>query len=93
LASLIKGSLSGFSRSGEWNEPEGFYTQITSIRPLEEAKVSSGGVDMTEIKPNFECKNIQNLYFIWETLDIIGETWWFNLQRARSSGAICGQNL
>ena len=84
LASLIKGG-------GEWNEPVGFYTQITNFRPLEEAKVSSGGVDLSEIKPNFECKNIPNLYFIWETLDIIWETGWFNLQRARSSGAICGQ--
>ena len=80
-------------RGGGW-KPEGFVTtKITNFRPLEEAKVSSGGVDMTEIKPNFECKSIPNLYFIWETLDIIWETWWFNLQRARSSGAICGQNL
>lgn len=79
-----------FSKKGPGDD---FTTQITNIRPLEEAKVSSGGVDMTEIKPNFECKSIPNLYFIWETLDIIGETWWFNLQRARSSGAICGQNL
>ena len=68
-------------------------TNFTNFRPLEEAKVSSGGVDMSEIKPNFECKNIPNLYFIWETLDIIGETWWFNLQRARSSGFVCGQNF
>ena len=94
LASFIKGSMSGFSRSSERNdEPEGFYTQIINFRPLEEAKVSSGGVDMAEIKPNFECKDIPNLYFIWETLDIIWETWWFNLQRARSSGAICWQNF
>ena len=94
LASIIKGSLSGFSRSGERNdEPERFYAQITDFRPLEEAKVSSGWVDMNEIKPNFECKNIPNLYFIWESLDIIGETGWFNLQRARSSGAICWQNF
>ena len=68
-------------------------TKIINFRPLEEAKVSSGGVDLSEIKPNFECKDIPNLYFIWETLDIIWETWWFNLQRARSSGAICGQWL
>ncbi|MBO4516920.1 NAD(P)/FAD-dependent oxidoreductase [bacterium] len=39
-------------------------TTITSFRPLEEAKVSSGGVDMNEIKPNFECKKIPNIYFI-----------------------------
>ena len=74
-------------------EPKTIITKIRNFRPLEEAKVSSGGVDMNEIKPNFECKKIPNLYFIWETLDIIGETWWFNLQRARSSGYICGQNF
>ena len=74
----------------EWQE---ITTKITNFRPLEEAKVSSGGVDMNEIKPNFECKNVPNLYFIWETLDIIWETGWFNLQRARSSWYICGQNF
>ena len=74
-------------------EKETITTKITNFRPLEEAKVSSGGVDLSEIKPNFECKNISNLYFIWETLDIIWETWWFNLQRAWSSGYICWQNL
>ena len=74
-------------------EQDAIVTKITKLRPLEEAKVSSGGVDLSEIKPNFECKNIPNLYFIWETLDIIWETWWFNLQRAWSSGAICGQNF
>lgn len=72
---------------------ETIITKFTNFRPLEEAKVSSGGVDMSEIKPNFECKNIPHLYFIWETLDIIGETWWFNLQWAWSSGFVCGQNF
>jgi len=74
-------------------EQEIIETKITNFRPLEEAKVSSGGVDLSEIKPNFGSKSIPNLYFIWETLDVIGETWWFNLQRARSSGYICWQNL
>lgn len=79
-----------FSLRSEW---QGITTNITNFRPLEESKVSSGGVSMSEIKPNFECKNIPNLFFIWETLDIIWETWWFNLQWARSSWAICGQNF
>lgn len=77
--------------ASEWQQE--ITTKFTNFRPLEEAKVSSGGVDMNEIKPNFECKKIPNLYFIWETLDIVWETWWFNLQRARSSGYICGQNF
>ena len=89
LGYFIKNSPS-FSKKGLEDD---FSTQITNFRPLEESKVSSGGVSMSEIKPNFECKSIPNLYFIWETLDIIWETWWFNLQRAWSSGAICGQNF
>ena len=89
LGYFIKNSPS-FSKKGLEDD---FSTQITNFRPLEESKVSSGGVSMNEIKPNFECKNIPNLFFIWESLDIIWETWWFNLQRAWSSGAICGQNF
>lgn len=89
LENFIKNTPS-FSKKGQGDD---FITQIINFRPLEEAKVSSGGVDITEIKPNFECKNNPNLFFIWESLDIIWETWGFNLQRARSSGAICWQNF
>jgi predicted flavoprotein YhiN len=38
--------------------------ELKNFRPLNEAKVSSGGVSMDEIKPNFESKQISNLYFI-----------------------------
>jgi len=67
--------------------------KIKSIRPLTEAKVSGGWVSINEIKINFESKKISDLYFIWETLDIVWETGWFNLQWAWSSGFVCGQNL
>lgn len=69
------------------------YFKIKSIMPIETAKVSWWWISMDEIKPNFESKKIPNLYFIWETLDITGQTGWFNLQRAWSSGFICGSNL
>lgn len=86
--------LEKFLDSSLWSEwQQEIVTKISNLRPFEEAKVSSGWIDMNEIKPNFECKKVPNLYFIWETLDIIWETWWFNLQRARSSGYICGQNF
>jgi len=67
--------------------------ELTSFRSLDEAKVSSGGVSLDEINNNFESKKIKNLYFIGETLDIIWESGWFNLQRARSSGFVCWKNL
>lgn len=75
------------------NQENEIISKITKFRPLEESKVSSWWVSMDEIKPNFECKKEPNLYFIWESLDIIWETWWFNLQRAWSSGAICWNNF
>lgn len=67
--------------------------KIKNIIPIETAKVSWGWISMDEIKPNFESKKISNLYFIGETLDITGQTWWFNLQRAWSSGFVCGNGL
>jgi predicted Rossmann fold flavoprotein len=67
--------------------------KIKDITAIETAKVSGWWISMSEIKPNFESKKIPNLYFIWETLDITGQTGWFNLQRAWSSGYICGENL
>jgi len=80
-------------KSNLLNTENEIIVNLKDFRPLNEAKVSSGGVLMDEIKPNFESKQISNLYFIWETLDIIGETGWFNLQRAWSSGFVCGSSL
>ncbi len=80
-------------KSNFLNSDNTIITELKNFRPLNEAKVSSGWISMDEIKPNFESKKIANLYFIWETLDIIGETWWFNLQRAWSSGFVCGNDL
>ena len=67
--------------------------KIKKITDIDTAKVSWWWISMDEIKPSFESKKIPNLYFIWETLDITGQTGWFNLQRAWSSGFICGKNI
>lgn len=75
------------------NSENEIISQIKGFRPLNEAKASSGGVSLDEIKANFESKKIPNLFFIGEALDIVGETGWFNLQRAWSSGFVCGKNL
>lgn len=69
------------------------YLKIKNITAIETAKVSWWWISMNEIKPNFESKKIPNLYFIGETLDITGQTWGFNLQRAWSSGFVCGNNI
>ena len=58
------------------------------LRPWEEAKVSGGGVLLSELKPNFESKKVPGLYFIGEACDVVGKTWGYNLQWAWSSGYV-----
>lgn len=63
-------------------------TDIINVRWLDEAKVCGGWVKTCNLDDKFECKNIPWLYFIWECVDVTGKTWWFNLQRCRTSAAI-----
>ena len=64
-------------------------SDIVKIRWLEEAKVCWWWIKTSNLNPNFECKNLKWLYFIWECVDVTGKTWWFNLQWCRTSAAIC----
>lgn len=64
-------------------------SDVVNIRWLDEAKVCWWGVKTKNLNSNFECKNIPWLYFIWECVDVTWKTWWFNLQRCWTSGAVC----
>ena len=68
-------------------------SDIINVRWLDEAKVCWWWVKTENLNPNFECKKIPWLYFIGECIDATGKTWWYNLQRCRTSGAICANNL
>ena len=68
-------------------------THPKQLRSWEEAKVMWGGISVSELKENFECKSASGLYFIWEALDVAGRTWWFNLQWAWSSGYVCAKDF
>jgi predicted flavoprotein YhiN len=46
-----------------------------------------------QFHPTFEAKTIPWLYGIGECLNVTGKTGGFNLQRCRTSGAICGKAL
>lgn len=87
---LLSSNMSSWAKSKDLVE---ITFNIKKISPIEIAKVSWWWISMNEIKPSFESKKISDLYFIWETLDITGQTWWFNLQRAWSSGFVCWKNL
>lgn len=64
---------------------------ISGTRPIAEAIVTAGGVDVKEIDPKtMESKLVRGLYFAGETLDIDGYTGGYNLQAAFSMGAAAG---
>lgn len=68
-----------------------FCVPITGTRPIAEAIVTSGGVDVKEINPKtMESKLVEGLYFAGEVMDVDGYTGGFNLQAAFSSGYAAG---
>ena len=65
--------------------------QRTALRPIEEAIVTAGGVDVSQINPKtMESKLASGLYFAGEVLDVDGYTGGFNLQIAFSTGFAAG---
>ena len=64
---------------------------LTGTRPIQEAIISSGGIDVKEINPStMESKKISGLYFAGEVLDVEGLTGGYNLQIAFSTGYLAG---
>ncbi len=69
-----------------------FTLQIIGYRPLVEAMVTAGGVDLKEVNPKtMESRIIKRLYFAGEILDLDADTGGFNLQSAFSTGWLAGQ--
>ena len=67
---------------------------ITDFRPIDEAVITSGGVDVKEISPkNMESKLCKNLYFCGEVIDVDAYTGGFNLQIAFSTGVLAGKHI
>ena len=65
-----------------------FRLAVTSFRPIDEAIITSGGVNVREIDPHtMMSKLVDNLYFIGEVLDLDAYTGGFNLQIAFSTAA------
>ncbi len=64
---------------------------IKNFRPIEEAIITSGGINIKEINPKtMQSKKINGLYFAGEIIDIDGYTGGFNLQIAYSTGYTAG---
>lgn len=66
---------------------------ITALRSIQEAKVSVWWILLKELDQIFQSKKISWLYFIGESIDITGKTWWYNLQRAWTSAYVCAHSI
>lgn len=70
-----------------------FPVSIDGLRPIDEAIITRGGVDVRQIRPaTMECKTVEGLYFAGEVLDVDAYTGGFNLQIAYSTAVCAGQN-
>ncbi len=66
---------------------------IVGTRPIDEAVVTRGGVDVKGVSPNtLESKAVKGLYFAGEVLDVDAHTGGYNLQIAWSTGALAGKS-
>ncbi len=72
---------------------KGMSFTYTGKRPIEEAIITDGGVQVKEVNPStMESKLLPHLYFAGEILDVCGYTGGFNLQIAFSTGHLAGEN-
>ena len=70
-----------------------FTVTVTDFRPVEEAIITSGGVDVKQINPKtMESKLVKGLYFAGEVIDVDAYTGGFNLQIAFSTGRLAAQS-
>lgn len=70
-----------------------FELTITKFRPIEDAIITAGGVNIKEINAStMESKIIKGLYFAGEIIDVDAYTGGFNLQIAYSTGYTAGLN-
>lgn len=73
---------------------KGLKVGIKGLRPIEEAIVTSGGVDTLEIDPStMKSKLINNLSFAGEVIDVDAFTGGYNVQIALSTGYLAGSNI
>lgn len=73
---------------------KGLELTISEFRPIDDAIITSGGINIKEINPKtMESKKIERLYFAGEIIDVDAYTGGFNLQIAYSTGYTAGKNI
>ena len=70
-----------------------FDIPLDGYRPIEEAIVTCGGIEVKEIIPKtMESKLVKGLYFAGEVIDVDAYTGGYNLQIAFSTGVLAGES-
>lgn len=68
-----------------------FRLKVTGHRPIDEAIITAGGVNLKGINPRtMQSRIVRKLYFAGEVLDIDADTGGYNLQAAFSTGWLAG---
>ena len=68
--------------------------KVHSLRGFEEAIITSGGIQLSEINPKtMESKKVEGLYFCGEVLDVDAFTGGFNMQIAFATGYAAGKAI
>ncbi|KZL91132.1 NAD(P)/FAD-dependent oxidoreductase [Clostridium magnum] len=71
-----------------------FTLKIKGLRPIAEAIVTAGGINVKEIDPStMQSKICKNLYFAGEIIDVDAYTGGFNIQIALSTGYLAGTKI
>ncbi|MBD5560814.1 MAG: NAD(P)/FAD-dependent oxidoreductase [Clostridia bacterium] len=72
---------------------KGLQIRITSLRPVSEAIITSGGIPVSEINPKtMESRLVPGLFFAGEMIDVSAMTGGYNLQIAFSTGWDAGRS-
>lgn len=67
---------------------------VKGLRPIEEAIVTAGGIDVKEIDPStMKSRIVHNLSFAGEVIDVDAFTGGYNVQIALSTGFIAGEKI
>ncbi|MDO5717563.1 MAG: NAD(P)/FAD-dependent oxidoreductase [Tissierellia bacterium] len=83
--------ISKLERQNLINSFKNLKMNFKKLRPIDEAIITQGGVDVLKINPaNMESKIVKNLYFAGEILDVDANTGGYNLQIAFSTGFLAG---
>ena len=86
------GEITRETRAALLRAYKSFRLTPTRFRPIDEAIVTAGGVDLHAVDPKtMGARDVPGLYFAGEVLDVDAYTGGFNLQIAFATGAAAGE--